>query len=295
MSKFGYLMLLTPLIVLTVSCSKKEVAPGGSGLIETTEVIVSAEAAGQIERLYCDEGDHVAIGDTIAMIDTTTITLRLQQSAAMRQAAETKRQGAGLQVEKAGLDYDLAKKEFDRINSLIAGGSANQQQYDRAENGYSQARLARKTAEVALQSALSELQRIDAEIALLRKQLSDCHPLSPATGTVVTRYVESGELVAIGKPVVKVARLDTVWVKVYLPPSDLTRIKLGGRAEIDPEDGRSRPLAGSISWISSEAEFTPKNVQTKEARADLVYAVKITIPNLDQTLKIGMPVSVTMP
>jgi HlyD family secretion protein len=112
---------------------------------------------------------------------------------------------------------------------------------------------------------------------------------------VVTRYVESGELVAIGKPLVKVARLDTVWVKVYLPPSDLTRIKLGGRAEIDPEDGRSRPLAGSISWISSEAEFTPKNVQTKEARADLVYAVKITIPNPDQTLKIGMPVLVTMP
>ena len=295
MSKVGYLMLLAPLIVLAVSCSKKEVAPGGSGLIETTEVIVSAEAAGRIERLYCDEGDHVAIADTIALIDTTTTALRLQQSVAARQAAETRRRSSEIQVEKAGLDYDLAKKEFDRIGSLITGGSANQQQYDRVENGYSQARLAKKTAEAVLQAALADLERTDADIALLKKQLSDCHPVSPAVGTVVTKYVESGELVAIGKPLVKVARLDTVWVKVYLPPSDLTRIKLGDRADVDPEDGRSQPLAGSISWISSDAEFTPKNVQTKEARADLLYAVKIMVANPNQTLKIGMPVLVTIP
>jgi HlyD family secretion protein len=109
---------------------------------------------------------------------------------------------------------------------------------------------------------------------------------------VINKFVEVGELIGVGKPLVKIAKLDTVWVKVYLPPSDLTRISLGGHALVDPEDGRNKPLEGKVSWISDQAEFTPKNVQTKEARADLVYAVKITIPNPGKVLKIGMPVSV---
>ncbi len=294
MNRILTLMCVLPALVV-LSCSGDKALPGGSGLIEATEVTVSSEAAGRIERLYVDEGDRVKPGDTIVLIDTVTLSLRLDQAGAQKRAAETRRESARIQIDKAALDFELAQKEFDRINNLVQTGSANQQQYDKTKNVLDQSRLAKKAVAAALAAAEAELEKIDSDIALLNKQLADCHPLSPAVGTVVTRYVESGELTAVGKPLVKIARLDTVWVKVYLPPSGLTRIKLGGRADVDPEDGRKSPLAGTVTWISSEAEFTPKNVQTKEARADLVYAVKVTIPNDGEVLKIGMPVLVKIP
>lgn len=294
MNRILTILCVFPMLTV-VSCGRGGGAPGGSGLIEATEVTVSAETSGRVEKRYVDEGDRLVPGDTIALIDTVTLSLRLTQAEALKTAAETRRENARIQIDKAALDTDLAQKEFDRINSLVQTGAANQQQYDKTKNILEQSRLARKAAAAALDAAVADLEKIDSDIALLRKQLADCHPVAPSGGTVVTTYVESGELAAIGKPLVKIARLDTVWVKVYLPSADLTRIKLGGRAEVDPEDGRTPPLAGVVTWISPEAEFTPKNVQTKEARADLVYAVKITIPNDGEQLKIGMPVLVTIP
>jgi HlyD family secretion protein len=281
--------------LLIASCGNSNLLPGGSGLVESTEIIISAEINGQLKALYFGEGDQIEIGDTIGIIDTTTIMLRLRQAEAAKRAAQTQLEIAALKKEQAAYDFDLAEKEFKRISSLIKSGSANQQQYDRAENAFNQASLARKLVTGAFNAAQADLARIEAEVALLHNQFSNCFPISPSSGRITNEYVDVGELVAAGKPLVKIARLDTVWVKVYLPPADLTRIKLGDRAEIDPENGRQTPIEGFVSWISSEAEFTPKNVQTKEARADLVYAVKITIPNPEEQLKIGMPVSVTIP
>lgn len=293
MKRWWMLMLVIP-AVAALSCSRTDMRPGGSGLIEATEVTISSEAAGRVERLYIDEGSLVRIGDTVALIDTVTLALRIDQAAALRRAAETRLQSASIQIEKAALDYDLAQKEYGRIKSLMASGSANQQQYDKAQNILDQARLGKQAAQASRDMSLADLQKIDSDLALLQKQLADCRPVSPVAGTVMTKYSECGELAAIGKPLFKIARLDTVWVKVYLPPSDLTRIKLGAQATIDPEDGQNKVLTGIVSWISSEAEFTPKNVQTKEARADLVYAVKIIIPNTDGRLKTGMPVVVSI-
>lgn len=291
--------VLTPMVILMVcmilSCSQGEIIPGGSGLVEANEVIISAETAGRLENLYYDDGNKVNRGDIIALIDTTTVVLRLEQTRAIAKSIRAQRQNALISIEQAELNDSLASKEYRRISRLVKAGSANQQQYDRAENAYQQARLGRKAAAVALDAVDAELARVGAEIKLLEKQLADCRPMSPVSGTVVTTYIEKGELVAQGKPILKVARLDTVWVKIYLPPEDLTKIKLGETAEVDPEDGRTTPLSGVISWISSEAEFTPKNVQTKQARADLVYAVKVIVPNADEALKIGMPVSVSIP
>jgi len=280
---------------LLLSCSNNNSLPGGSGMIEATEVTVSAETGGRLEALHFDESDRINKGDTISLIDTVTVALKLEQAQAAYRVMQTQRKNALIRTEQAAVEDSLAQKEFGRISRLLESGSANQQQYDRAETAARQSQLARKTAAVAVQSADAELGRIEAEMDILKKQLSDCRPISPATGTVVTKYVEEGELITPGRPLIKIARLDTVWVKVYLPPSDLTGIKLGGQAKVDPEDGTHQPLTGIITWISSEAEFTPKNIQTKQARADLVYAVKITIPNNDEILKVGMPVSVTIP
>ncbi len=282
-----------PLILLViVSCGGNNSAPGGSGLIEATEVIISAKAAGLIERLFINEGDIVLANDTVALIDTITTQLRLNQAEALKLAAATQVEIAGINIEQALLNLSLAKKEFERAKNLIKTGSLNQQQYDKAETAFNQAALLKKQAEATKRSAEANLQKIIADIAILTQQFNDCFPLAPGKGIVSDKFVEVGELVNIGAPLIKIADLDTVSVKVYLPTSDLTQIKLGDKAEIDPEDGSTQPLTGTIIWISPEAEFTPKNVQTKEARANLVYAVKISIPNLQQILKIGMPVSV---
>jgi HlyD family secretion protein len=295
MKRFPLASALVVLALWLVSCGDNNGVPAGSGFIEATSVVVSAEVAGKLDALYFDEGEAIALGDTIALIDTTKVSLMLDQANARLRSAWTQEQSARLQIEKTELDSALARADFLRVRSLVRKGSVNQQQYDQAENRYLQARLARKTAGAALAGARADRKRAEAEIAILEKQLSDCRPVAPLTGTIVTSYVEQGELLGIGKPLVKIAELDPVTVKIYLPPAQLTRVKLGAKAEIDPEDGRTSPIAGKVSWISPEAEFTPKNVQSREARADLVYAVKITIPNPDQVLKIGMPVMVTIP
>jgi HlyD family secretion protein len=283
-------LLIAPALFL--SCSRNNLSPGGSGLIEATEVTFSAEAAGQLKKLNFDEGDKIGLGDTIGMIDTITTALRLSEAESALEVARTRVQTTAIAIDQADYNMGLAKKDYDRISSLLKTGSANQQQFDQAENAFNQATLAKKQAVAAYNSAQSDVVRAESGIALLRKQLNDCHPLSPVTGTVINKYVEVGELIGIGKQILKIAKLDTVWVKIYLPPADLARIKLGSPAKVDPENGQKRLLYGNVSWISDAAEFTPKNVQTKEARADLVYATKIIIPNAEGILKIGMPVSV---
>jgi HlyD family secretion protein len=278
-----------------VSCGNNNGLPAGSGFIEATSVVVSAEVGGRLEALYFDEGEAISAGDTIALIDTTTISLKLTQANARLRAAWTQESSARLQIEKTELDSALARADFLRVRGLVRKGSVNQQQFDQAENRYLQARLARQTAGAALSGARADRKTAEAEIAILEKQIGDCRPVSPLAGTVVTTYAEEGELIGVGKPLIKIARLDPVTVKIYLPPAMLTQVTLGAEAEIDPEDGRTTPIAGTVSWISPEAEFTPKNVQSRDARADLVYAVKITIPNPEQVLKIGMPVMVKIP
>jgi len=287
------------IFILVVSflagCSSNNIDPSGSGLIEATEVIVSAETAGRLLQLNFDEGDAVLAGDTLAVIDTVTTQLKLNQALANRTTALSRIEGARLQIELAQVSFDLAAKEMTRAKQLIKSGSMGQQQFDQIKSQYDKARLSQETARVALSSAQADLAALDATIDLLEKQLQDCYPLAPSGGTILTTYMENGELVTLGKALVKIARLDTVWVKLYVPAGDLTRLKLGQRTVINTEDDQGTTLDGRITWIASEAEFTPKNVQTKEARADLVYAVKITIPNENQTLKVGMPVAIDIP
>jgi HlyD family secretion protein len=276
-------MKLSALVVLAVglaalcSCRGERPAPGGSGFIEATETVVSAETAGRL-----------------VTVDTLTAVLSLRQNQAVKREVEQQIAIAALRIEQSAQDLALARKEYDRVSKLITSGSVDQQSFDRTQTKYNQAMLSNKQAIAARESAQAELARVESERALLEKRYADCFPAAPVDGMVSEKYIETGEWVGVGRPLVKIARLDTVWVKVYLPPADLTHIQLGGRASIDPEDGRAEPLAGTVSWISPEAEFTPKNVQTREARADLVYAVKVTIPNPAGTLKVGMPVLVTI-
>lgn len=289
LSTYTFLLMMGLLIT---SCRGNNTPPGGSGFIEATEIVVSSEVAGQLKSLRFDEGDLITKFDTIGVIDTVTTVLRLRQAKALRQVAEAKVKTSSLNSKQASNALELASKEYDRVTALLKSGSIDRQHFDQTETAYHQAVLSKRQADAGYEGAKAELVRAESDIALLEKQLSDCFPPSPESGVITDKFVNAGELIGVGKPLVKIAKLDTVWVKVYLPPQELSRIALGGHAQVDPEDGRTKPLDGKISWISNEAEFTPKNVQTKQARADLVYAVKITIPNPEKVLKIGMPVSV---
>jgi HlyD family secretion protein len=280
--------------LILVSCGGNALPPSGSGFIEATEVIISAETGGQLKALYFDEGDKISTGDTIGLIDTLTPSLRLNEMTAGYRAAETRVLAAQIGIEQAEHNYNLAGKDYERASELIKTGSINQQLYDQIETSYKQSLLAKKQASANLSAARAELEKISAGLELLKKQINDCFPRATLSGTIVNKYIEAGELIAVGRQLIKIASLDTVWVKIYLPASDLSRVKLGDSAIIDPEDGRENPINGKICWISDAAEFTPKNVQTKESRADLVYAVKVLIPNPDGRLKIGMPVSVEL-
>jgi HlyD family secretion protein len=289
----------TPLFValslfalIGTGCDRGNNGLGGSGFIEATSVIVSAETTGRLESLYVDEGDPVSHGMVLGIIDSSTTTLQIERALAQRRAAAIAVDIARITIEQAGEDARLAHTEFERIASLIEKGSANQQQYDQAETRDKQAALAEQNAQASYRARKADVERIDADIALLRRSLEDCSPTAPVTGVVVNKLTEAGELLAPGKPIVEVAKLDTVWVKVYLPAHGIAAIRLGDTATVDPEDGRTEIPQGKVVWISDQAEFTPKNVQTAEARADLVYAVKVNIANPEGVFKIGMPVMV---
>jgi len=283
---------LVVVLPFLIGCDRGDHEIGGSGFIEATSVIVSAETPGRLEVLFAREGEAVAAGATIGVIDSTTIKLQIERTSAQRQSAVSAIEIARIAIEQTAHDAGLARKEFDRVASLLGKGSANQQQYDQTENRYKQSELARRSAQVTYEARQTDLARIDAEIALLERQLEDCYPTAPVSGVVIDKLTEPGELLAPGKPIVEIAKIDTVWVKIYLPARDLPVIRIGGAATVDLEDGKNAPLQGKIVWIANEAEFTPKNVQTAEARADLVYAVKVNIPNPQGILKIGMPVMV---
>lgn len=265
---------------------------GGSGFIEADEVLVSAEIGGRIVHLRVAEGATVAAGDTLAVIDTTRIDLEIAAAVAIRQTTVDNLEAARLAVVKSREAQDYAQQERDRVSRLLQDGSGTKRQLDQLEFELTQAKTNRRIAEANVAVIASQITKIDADLDRLRRSRQDCFPMAPSAGLVLEKLAEHGELVSPGKGLLKLADLDTVTVKVYLPTGLLAEIKVGDQATVSTETGDA-DYTGVVSWTSPSAEFTPKNVQTEKSRANLVYAVKVTVPNSDGRLKIGMPVFVT--
>lgn len=291
MSRLFFSLLATTALV---ACSaQQEATPAGSALIETDEVTVSAETAGRLTSLRVTEGDRVALHDTIATIDDSRVRLEIESARSGRKVIEFRVQSAVIQAAKAERQFAFAEGEKKRIESLVRSGSATSRALDVALNEYDQAQQNLRSSQTLVRSARAEEVKANADIDRLLRQLEDCSVLAPQAGTITERLVEAGELAAPGKGLVKISKLDTVWAKLYLPAPALAKVKLGDRARVATESGGTI-FDGTIVWTSDRAEFTPKNVQTESARADLVYAVKVQIPNPTGQLKVGMPVFVTM-
>ncbi|MFZ1685252.1 MAG: HlyD family efflux transporter periplasmic adaptor subunit [Candidatus Zixiibacteriota bacterium] len=286
-------LLATFGLIVLAGCTGNGKQAGGSGFVEATDVIVSAETGGRITARNFDDGTVIKLGDTLAIIDPSRLELDLASANAARQASVANLEASRLAVTRAREAEAYTTTERARIERLVKAGSATQRQLDQLEHERAQSVIARQSAEANVAVIEAQISKQDADIDRLKRTLQDCHPVSPASGVVTEKYVELGELVAPGKALVKISRLDTVTVKVYLPSGEFSGVKVGDHAKVSTESGETA-YDGDVIWTSQEAEFTPKNVQTEKSRANLVFAVKVRIANNDGKLKSGMPVFVTL-
>lgn len=273
-----------------MACGNGNEQADAYGNFEVDETIVSAETSGKVLSLDVSLGDKLAPNQPIALIDTAQIALQVAQIEAQQAASSTRKTTVSAQISVLKEQLALAQTSQNRISKLFADKAATQQQLDEI-NG--QVNVIQKQIE-AQKSQFAQIDREiqvqEAQKAIVAEQLQKCRLVSPIGGTVLEKYIEQGEMVMPGKAIVKLANMDKLELRVYVSGDQLPHIKLGQQVvvDIDRDKTSNQSLNGEISWISSEAEFTPKIIQTKEERVKLVYAVKVNVKN-DGRLKIGMP------
>lgn len=263
------------------------------GSFEATEVVVSAEAAGRILWLDAEEGTTVEPGVTIGQIDTLQLDLQRRQLEAQQAALIASR--PDIRAQAAALREQIAKqeRELTRVQNLLRDGAATTKQRDDIE---AQIRILQSQLSAALSSLDKSTVTIDgnaavveAQIAALDDRITRCRIASPVAGVVLTKYAEAGELAAVGKPLLKVADLEHLYLRAYFTSEQLAAIRVGDAVTVTADFGGDQryDYEGRIAWISPESEFTPKTIQTRDSRANLVYAAKIAVQN-DGRLKIGL-------
>ncbi|MBZ0270189.1 efflux RND transporter periplasmic adaptor subunit, partial [bacterium] len=269
--------------------------PDPAGTFEATEVDVAPLVAGRVLEVRADLGDRVAKGDTLVVLDTESIALERERRVAMRGTLAAQRTEAEAMLRQAESRRKLAATTLERTQALRAEGSASQQQVDDLS-----AQVDGAVAEVAARrSRLSVLgaqeHELETELAIFDRQLRDGVVLAPLSGTVLVRAVEPGEVVARGTRVMHLANLEELDLRVFVDAPDLARVKIGQKLAVSPDAMPDGTMQGVVTWISPEAEFTPKNAQTRNARSQLVYAVKLRVANPDGRLHLGMPAEVRVP
>jgi HlyD family secretion protein len=280
------------LLLALAACGERE-EPDAYGNFEAPAVVVGAEAAGRLLHFAASEGARLPAGALAAVVDTTPLVLQLEQIAAQRAAGASRTVEAGEQVGVLAVQRQIAERAYARTRRLYAERAATAQQLDAAERDFRVLGERIAAARAQRRTASQEVASTDARAAQLRDQIRRARVANPVAGTVLTTYAKAGEFVQPGQPLYKVASLDTLELRAYVSETQLARVRLGGRAEVTVDAGEARRrVAGTVSWLSSEAEFTPTPIQTREERASLVYAVKVRVPNADGALKIGMPADV---
>lgn len=278
--------------MLAVSCDS-EPEFDAQGTFEAIKVVVSSEAAGQILYFNVEEGSSVTAGATVGAIDSLQLHLQRKQLSAQLSALLGSR--PDIKAQAASLREQIAKQrtERSRVDNMLRDGAATQKQLDDIEAQIrvlesqltaTLSTLGKNTASINDNAAALEVQT-----AALDDRIAKCRIASPIDGTVLVKYAEAGELAAVGKPLMKVADLNNIYLRAYFTSDQLGRLKLGDKVKVvaDFGGGERYDYEGRIAWISSESEFTPKTIQTKDSRANLVYAVKIAVRN-DGRLKIGL-------
>ena len=287
--KKGLIILVSFTIFGFTSCSDENRADG-YGNFEATEVIISSEAQGKIKFFKPQEGDQIEAGIPVALIDTTQLHLEKQQLEASKKTVGSKSQGVFSKIDVLHERLKIAEREEKRVNNLFAENAATQRQVDQAEGEVQVIKEEIRNVRTNNSPIVNEIEMIDAQIARINDHIEKSIVENPIDGTVLAKYVETGEVTGFGKPLYKIANLDIMTLRVYISETQLSDIKPGQevRVKIDSKKEEMKSFPGKITWISASAEFTPKTIQTREERVNLVYAVDIEVKN-DGSLKIGMP------
>lgn len=294
MKKTGYKLLVGIALVGTItSCNSSSDRADAYGNFEAKEVIISAEAMGKVLSFTLEEGEKLAKGNMVGLIDTIDLHLNKQQLLANKSGITAKSANVLSQITVLRTQLKTAQSEQDRVSNMFKNEAATQRQLDEVNGKVDVLKAQIKSVETQNAPIISELAVIDAQLNRLDEQLSKSIITNPIDGTVLVKYTEEQEVVSFGKPLYKIANLDELELKVYISETQLAEVKIGQtvRVSIDGKEGLTA-YDGTISWISAEAEFTPKIIQTKEERVNLVYAMKIIVKN-DGALKIGMPAEVS--
>lgn len=279
-------------VLAIFSCNKDKNEADAFGNFEATEITISSEANGKIEFLKLEEGDLLQENALVGQIDTTQLYLNKQQLLASKNTIYSKSTNVLSQRNVLNEQLKTTLIEQKRIQNMFAESAATKRQVDEVNGKVSVLKQQMQSVETQNTPIINEVKSIDVQIEKINDQLKKSKIFNPISGTVLAKYAEPNEITAFGKPLYKMANLNEMTLRVYFSETQLASIKVGQdvNVTIDDKDG-TKPYKGKISWISSSAEFTPKIIQTKEERVNLVYAVKIIVKN-DGALKIGMPAEV---
>ncbi len=281
------------LVILLSACVRNEKDFDASGAFEATEIIVSAETMGQIVEFNAEEGASLTLGQTVLKIDSTQLSLKKSQLKASIAAIEARRPDIKKQISALDEQIATAEKEKSRITKLVQAEAINTKQLDDVN---AQLSVLRKQKDAVLntlnstdKSVVNEIAAYKAQLMQIEDQLSKCSIVAPTNGVLLIKYAELGELAAPGKALFKVAELTKMRLKAYITGNQLASVKLGQVVNvfIDSDEESMKSYKGTISKIASQAEFTPKTIQTKDERANQVYAIQVDVVN-DGFLKIGM-------
>lgn len=286
-------MAVAGLALMLNACGNKEKEYDATGVFEATETVVCAEQNGSLMVFDVEEGDRLEQGREVALIDTVQLWLKMQQADATKKVYRSQKPDMEKQLAAIREQLAKARQEQQRYRELVADGAAPRKMLDDAD---SQVEVLQRQME-ALRSSLSvstdaldrQMEAADVQREQLLDQLEKCHVRTPASGTVIEKYVERGEFVATGKPLFKMADTAHMYLRAYVTSAQLQHIRIGQKAKVfaDYGEGQTREYAGTVTWISSRSEFTPKTILTDDERADLVYALKVAVKN-DGYIKMGM-------
>ena len=286
-----YLFLFS--ICVLGACQSADENIDASGNFEADETIIAAETSGKIEQLLLDEGSTLNAGDTVGYVDTTQLYLKKKQLEYSIQAIRAKLPNSAIQLSTISEQIETAEREKKRVENLMKANAATAKQLDDISSQLDllnrQYKATQSSLSVTTRGLVAETLPLKAQIDQLDDQIKRSVIVNPVNGTVLTQYAEVNEVANPGKALYKIANLSTMTLRAYISGNQLPAIKLNQHVTVlvDNVDGGYKNYEGTVTWVSDKAEFTPKTIQTKDERANLVYAIKISVKN-DRYLKIGM-------
>jgi len=285
------IQIIIPLFLLTtlLSCNSNDDKAYGYGNFEATETTISAEANGKILFFDVEEGNVLEENAVVGVVDTIPLSLKRDQLQAAKNTIFSKSRNVLSQREVLNEQLSVAQNEQNRIENMVKAKAATTKQLDDVNGQISIIKEQIKSVETQNAPIINEVKSVEVQIQQIEDQIEKSIIKNPIKGTVLVKYAEPNEITAFGKPLYKIADLDNMELRVYISETQLANLKTGQEVEVKIDDANSmKSYKGTVSWISDSAEFTPKIIQTKEERVNLVYAIKIRVKN-DGSLKMGMP------